>query len=87
MTPAPIAYAEAQRKARFGHRDWVYWTSADSVGMAAPASRESVKAALLDIGTRGRFLILAGSTGVGHLQRWSDGCRMMRNAKHLWGRL
>lgn len=87
MTAAPLDLQTAQKKARFGHRDWVYWTRRDGVGMAAPASRASVKSAMVDLGTSGRFLLLAASTGVPHLQRWNDGCRMMRNARYLWGRV
>lgn len=77
---------EAARKARYGHREWVYWTRRDGSGFAAPAGSHSIKAAMLDVGTAGRFLILAASTGVAHLQRWPDGCRMIRNARFLWGR-
>ncbi len=82
----PLSLQETARKARFGHRDWIHWTSRDGLPQAERASRESVKRALLDIGTAGRFLIVGASTGVAHLHRFPDGCRMMRNARHLWGR-
>lgn len=77
---------EVLRKAKYGHRDYVCWSDQDGRLQARQASRDAVKAALLSIGTQGRWFIASASTGVLHRYRFSDGCRIMRNAKHLWGR-
>jgi hypothetical protein len=74
------------RKARYGHRDWVIWNDAAGQLHAARACRDAIKRALLCIGTQGRWFIVAASTGVMHRYGFSDGCRMIRNAKYLWGR-
>jgi hypothetical protein len=82
-----VTINEVQRKARFGHRDWVVWTDKAGALQARRACRDAVKAALLDIGTKGRWFICAASTGVMHRYNFALGCQAMRNAKHIWGRL
>jgi hypothetical protein len=82
-----VTINEVMRKARYGHRDWIVWNDKSGDMQARRASRETIKEALLSIGTAGRWFIVGASTGVMHRYRFSDGCRMMRNAKHIWGRL
>lgn len=77
---------DVTRKARYGHRDWIVWNDRAGAMKARQANRDAIKAALLDVGTAGRWFVVAASTGVMHRYGFSDGCRMMRNAKHLWGR-
>ena len=81
-----MALADAGRKARFGHRDWVAYRASDGREMAAPLSREAVKAAMLAVGCSGRFYLISASTGVLNRQTWALGCLLFRNAKHLLAR-
>lgn len=77
----PTTYQDAQKKARYGHRDWVAYKGKDGALVFAPRSAAVIKAAMLAVGTRGRFTILAASTGIGHTMNWSIGCIMLRNAR------
>lgn len=77
---------DVARKARYGHNDWIVWNDREGVMQARRANREAVKAALLDIGTQGKWFIVGASTGHMHRYRFSDGCRIMRNAKYIWCR-
>lgn len=73
------------RKARYGHRDWVVWTDRAGTLHGQKACRAAIKAALLALGTQGKWLIIGASTGILYRHDFNDGCRMMRNARHLWG--
>lgn len=73
-------FQATQRKARYGHRDWLFWRRRDGVECYAQRSADAVKAALLDIGTQGWFTVLSASTGVPMKMRWRDGIRLIRNA-------
>jgi hypothetical protein len=70
---------EVQRKARFGHRNWLMWQ-----GEAAPLNAESLKRALLASGTQKHFYMIEANTGVGYILRWPEGVRMWRNALRGW---
>lgn len=74
---------EAQRKARFGHRDWLGWTSRDGVRRYAPRSPETLKAALLAIGTAGRFTLISADTGTLMNMNWRMGVRTLWAARRF----
>lgn len=74
---------EVQKKARFGHRDWVFFRNAEGASHAARFARDSIKAALLATGCSGHFYVAAASTGVLERHGWRSGCLMFRNVRHL----
>jgi hypothetical protein len=75
------AFALARRKATKGHRDWVVYKNRDGSWTAQQRSASSIKAAMLASGTKQRWHVISASTGVGHIQNWALGCRMLRNAR------
>ena len=77
-------HLEAQRKARYGRRDWVMWIDKCGMRHAAPKSVESVKAALLATGTQGTFAIYDKNTELPHLINWRIGVNVMRH-QQLFG--
>jgi hypothetical protein len=46
---------ELRRKARFGHRAYLYWTDAAGRFQHAAYNRDAIKRAILDVGVRGKF--------------------------------
>lgn len=59
------------RKARYGHRSYLYWHSADGSLVWASYDRENIKRAILSVGFRGRFYWLDGSGNRHIARRWS----------------
>lgn len=78
-----LTLQEAQKKARFGHRDWVFFRDATGTGRAGRFSRDALKAALLASGCAGHFYVVCASTGVLERHGWRSGCLMLRNVRHL----
>lgn len=76
-----MTFQEAQRKARFGHRDWIFFTDKDGSDVCERSSASVIKRAMLATGTSGRFYLLAASTGVPFLMSWRLGVIAIRNAK------
>ncbi|QRM34891.1 hypothetical protein [Microvirga sp. VF16] len=72
----------AQRKARYGHRDWLFWTDRSGSSQCAPKSKESIKKAMLASGTQGRWFVVSASTAVLQKGFWAMGVIMLRNAEH-----
>lgn len=72
---------EAQRKARYGHKDWIAWFNAKGVCQIARKTRESVKQCLLDSGTQGQWLIIHASRGDESLGVWWMGINMLNQMK------
>ncbi len=60
--------ATLQRKARYGHKSFVYWYAADGSLNWAQYSRAAIKQAILSVGVNGRFYWLDGS-GCSHVAR------------------
>lgn len=50
-----MTHQELRRKARYGHRAYVYWTAPNSEFRYAPYTKAGLKSALLDVGAKGRF--------------------------------
>ena len=72
-------YDEARRKARYGRKSWLWWRDRDGIEHAAAETAESLKAALLASGTKGRFVRFSGarSERVG----WRVGVLSLRNIR------
>jgi hypothetical protein len=57
-----------RRKARYGHRSYLYWHNASGELQFAPYGKSGLKRAILDVGVRGRFFWY-NETGVSHIAR------------------
>lgn len=76
-------FQEAQRKAKFGHRDWMAYRDRNGEHVVAPLTKSGIKAALLANGTKGNFTLIAANSGTLHRYSWSFGIGMLRNARHI----
>jgi hypothetical protein len=75
-------YQEAKRKARYGHRDWIWWVDKDGVHHADVKSAEVIKKALDAVGEDGHFGSLEASTGQGYRVNPEMTRTMIRNAQY-----
>lgn len=75
-------WAMAERKARYGHRDWIVWR--DRLGRlhAAAKTATSLKQALLDCGTQHAFTCIGANDGWRHVVTWPTGLNMLRQTKY-----
>lgn len=73
-----MTFAEAKRKARYGHRSYVGRGDAFEI-----LSRASLKRALLAAGTQGHFTVIDASTAVCNRINWQIGTLMYRNIRFL----
>lgn len=76
-----ITYEQAVKKARYGHRNWIIYQPKGSEEVAEPATAEALKRAMLAVGTKGRFTLLAASTAIGHRVTWRLAVTLLRNAR------
>lgn len=74
----PDVFALAKKKARYGHKSWIVWRDRDGIWNAAVESVETIKAAMLAVGTQGRWTAVSR---IDHVQRWRDGVRILGNAR------
>lgn len=74
-------YVEAKRKARYSRQSWLCWQDRSGTEHAAPESATSLKAALLAVGTKGRFIRFSGSL----IERvgWRVGVLALRNHRFI----
>ena len=72
----------AHRKARYGHKDWLVWKDRAGNWQAALKSPETLKTALLAIGTQGRFYLVVASYSVSQMMVWQTGILAMRNCRY-----
>jgi hypothetical protein len=75
-------HAEAMRRAKYGHRDWIAVPSEGGEAFE-PISVSAIKRAMLAAGTRGKITVISGSTAVHYAHSWRIGVNMIRNARHL----
>jgi len=73
---------QAQKKARFGHRDWIVWPNPEGLLQAAPKSVAAIKKALLACGTKKHWYVVAADNGNLHRGFWSMGIIMIRNSRY-----
>jgi hypothetical protein len=78
--------ATAVRKARYGRRDWLHWRDRTGQMRVAPATADSIKAALLACGTQKSFTLVAANTAVFHRMTWAVAINHLAHAKrgYLW---
>lgn len=81
-TTQPQTLAEAKRKARYGHRDWVYWIDKSGIDHFALKSKDSVKQAMLATGTQGMWYIIDANSGVLFIARWWMGINIINQDKY-----
>lgn len=72
---------DAQRKAKYGHKDWISWVDRNSLTHVEPQSQKAIKQALLAVGTQGRFVIIEANTGWLHKTGWWVGLNIIRQYK------
>lgn len=76
-------FQAAQQKARFGHRDWIYWS--DKNGKHAEVkSVDSVKRALLAVGTKGFWALIHADSGTPSKGFFALGLNLLRQMRHGW---
>jgi hypothetical protein len=74
------SFANAQRMARYGHTDWLWWV--DSSGAhATRKTQETLKAVLLAVGTKGKWTVISASDAVPLKGFWWLGLNMLRQMK------
>lgn len=83
LIAGPHTTTVAQRRARYGRRDWIIWHGASHGWMAAPMSKEVIKTAMLAQGTQGRFSLASRHDGTLQLVRWRFAAQLIRNVHHL----
>lgn len=66
----------ARRRAEFGTFEWVMWKGRDGVLRATHATAETVKVAMLAVGTQGRIRITVGSHMLMHGWKSANNVRL-----------
>lgn len=72
-----MTFDALRRKARYGHRSYVYWQDAEGALQFAPYGRAGLKAAILATRSK-RPMTWLDSTGCGHI------ARTLSYKLHLW---
>ena len=72
----------AERKARYGHKDWLYWVDRGGALHVEVKSVRSLKQALLDSGTAYYFVEIGANTARKSICSWPIGLNRLR-----WQRL
>lgn len=83
LIAGPHVTTVAQRKARYGRRNWVIWRGVSEQWMAAPLSKECIKAAMLAHGTQDRFSMASRHDGTLQIVSWHFAAQLLRNVHHL----
>ena len=78
--PLPNTFQEAQRRARFAHRDFLSYRDRGGSYTIAERNAATIKQALLAIGTAGHFTLISADTGCPYRMNWRMGIGMIRNA-------
>lgn len=71
----------AERKARYGHRNWIYWADREGTMHTAVQNAASLKQALLDTGTQYCFAQIGANNAVHMIISWPIGLNMLRWAR------
>lgn len=74
----------ARERARYSKYDQLAYMDRAGVRREGRVTEESVKAALLAVGTQGRFVVYSARTGVGHSITWPLGIAYFRNLQKGW---
>lgn len=78
-----MTFQDAQRKAKYGHRPWIFYRERSGVPHAERATPEAIKAALLACGTQRSWTLLC-SDGTPMMMNWPLGLIALANAKAGW---
>ncbi len=74
--------AKAKRKARYGHRDWLYWRDKNGMPHAELKSEESLKEAMTALEESCLVTLLCASDGVGMIVNKDMANIMLGNIKY-----
>mgnify|MGYP000031049326 FL=1 len=81
------AFALAKNKAGYSDYSWVVWENKDGSFGAERASADTIKRALLAIGTQGKFYLFQARDRYSQIMTWSMGVNVWRQfSKHHRGR-
>ena len=63
-----LRFQDVVRKARFGHREWIWWKDKTGNPCASRLTADSMKRCLLDVGTQGKWFLLCtdGTSMIGY---------------------
>ena len=75
---------DVQTKARYGHKDWIFWVEKDGTKRAEWRSAASVKRALLASGTKGFWCLVHADSGCPMKGFWAMGINLIRQSKWGW---
>lgn len=78
----PGSLQKAKQKAIYGHANWVWYKGRDGGGVAERETAESVKRALLAVGTKGHYTLLCANCGSGMMMHWSMGLNCWYQLKY-----
>ena len=73
--------AETRRKARYGHKDWLLWTSRDGKEVAERLTADSMKRCLLDVGTKGKWTLVCANDGILMRGFWRMGLNLFHQRR------
>lgn len=80
----PEAWNDAMRKEKYGRiYNWIGWIDRDGEKQADIQTYDTIKEAMLAIGTQGRFRSF--ERGTSWMITWKMGSIMLRNAKRYYG--
>lgn len=68
---------EVQNKARYGHRDWIYWRDRKSDYHSERKTPETMKRCLLDCGTQGFWCLVTANDGCPMKGFWAMGINLL----------
>jgi len=78
-----VRLQDVQVKARFGHKDWIYWKQQDGTSRAEWKTAESVKRALLDCGcSKGFWCLVLADSGCPMRGFWAMGINLISQSKY-----
>lgn len=80
----PLTLQEVQNKARFGHKDWLYWEGKDGKPKATRRSADAIKAMLLETGTKGWWCLVMANNGTPCKGFWAMGINIWAQSKRGW---
>ncbi|UYZ60062.1 hypothetical protein [Hymenobacter latericus] len=78
----PMAGQEAEKKARYGRKDWVVYTTREGVRTAEVLTLESLKRAMLAHGTNKPFTHIVGGLGSRMYTTWRIAVNLFYQLKY-----
>jgi len=75
---------EVERKARFGHKDWLHWCDRQGQFHSEWKTPKSMKQCLLDCGTQGWWCLVMANSGCPMKGFWAMGINLLAQMKRGW---